>query len=107
MGKDMERWACLPLAQAVSFKAVIQKNRRIHIPVLARWRFKLEPGEVFKVHLKLGHHFEEFFGRMGTDGRLMVPKVTAKEFLKSEEESLDGYTVKVTLYPVRWKEEDE
>jgi len=76
----------LPLTETVSFKAVIQKNRRIHIPVLVRWRFKLEPGEVFKVHLKLGHRYEDFYGRMGTDGRLTVPKVTAKEFLKSERE---------------------
>jgi hypothetical protein len=91
----------------VSFKAVVQKNRRIHIPVLVRWRFKLEPGEVFKVHLTLGHHYEEFYGRMGTDGRLTVPKVTVKEFLESEEESLEGYTVEVTLYPVTGKEEDE
>jgi hypothetical protein len=97
----------LPLTQAVSFKAVIQKNRRIHIPVLVRWRFKLESGEVFKVHLKLGHHFEEFYGRMGTDGRLTVPKVTVKEFLKSEEDSLDGYTVEVTLYPVVGEEAEE
>ena len=103
----MERCAGLPLTQAVSFKAVIQKNRRIQVPVLVRWRFKLEPGEIFKVHLKLDHRCEDFYGRMGTDGRLMVPKVTAKEFLKSEEESLEGYTVEVTLYPVRGKEEDE
>lgn len=72
----------MPLTQAVSFKAVIQKSRRIHIPVVVRWWFKLELGEVFKVHLKLGHRFEDFFGRIGTDGRLTVPKVTAKEFLK-------------------------
>ncbi len=97
----------MPLTQAVSFKAVVQKNRMIHIPVLVRWRFKLEPGEVFKVHLKLGRHYEEFYGRMGTDGRLTVPKVTIKEFLKSEEESLDGYTVEVTLYPVVGEEEEE
>ncbi|MDH5782236.1 MAG: hypothetical protein OEZ35_01025 [Candidatus Bathyarchaeota archaeon] len=98
----------MPLTQAVSFKAVVQKNRRIQIPVLVRWRFKLEHGEVFKGHLKLGHHFEEFYGRMGTDGRLTVPKVTAKEFLKSErEESLDGYTVEVTLYPVVGEEDEE
>ena len=98
----------MPLAQAVSFKAVVQKNRRIHIPVLIRWRFKLEPGEVFKVHLKLDHHYEVFCGRMGTDGRLTVPKVTVEEFLKSEgEESLEGYTVEVTLYPVSGIEEDE
>jgi len=91
----------------VSFKAVVQKNRRIHIPVVVRWRFKLEPGEVFKVHLKLGHHYEDFYGRMGADGRLTVPKVTAKEFLKSDDESLSGYIAEVTLYPVVGKEEDE
>ncbi|MDH5595930.1 MAG: hypothetical protein OEY40_04360, partial [Candidatus Bathyarchaeota archaeon] len=58
--------------------------------------FKLESGEVFKVHLKLGHCYEAFYGRMGADSRLTVPKVTAKEF-KSGEESLDlcrgGYVV--------------
>ena len=92
----------------MSFKAVVQKNRRIHIPVVVRWRFKLEPGEIFKVHLKLDHRYEDFYGRMGTDGRLTVPKVTAKEFLESDErESLEGYTVEVTLYPIRGKEEDE
>jgi len=67
----------------------------------------LEPGEVFKVHLKLGHHFEEFYGRMGTDGRLTVPKVTAKEFLESDEGSLSGYIVEVTLYPVVGEEDEE
>jgi len=91
----------------VSFKAVVQKNRRIHVPVLVRWRFKLESGKVFKVHLKLGHHFEEFYGRMGTDGRLTIPKVTVKEFLKSEEESLNGYTAEVTLYPIRMGREEK
>jgi len=65
------------------------------------------PGEVFKVHLKLGHRFEEFYGRMSTDGRLTVPKVTVKEFLESEEESLGGYTVEVTLYPVVGEEDEE
>ena len=98
----------MPLTQAVSFKAVIQKNRRIHIPVVIRWRFKLESGEIFKVHLRLDHRYEVFYGRMGTDGRLTVPTVTAKEFLESDErESLSGYTVEVTLYPVVGKEEDE
>ena len=91
----------MPLTGAVSFKAVVQKNRRIHIPVVIRWRFKLEPGETFKVHLKLGHRYEDFYGRMGTDGRLTVPKVTAKEFSKSDEESLEGCTVEVTFYPTQ------
>jgi len=53
------------------------------------------------VHSKLGYRFEESYGRMGTDGRLTVPKVTAKEFLKSEEESIEGCTVEVTLDPTQ------
>ena len=53
------------------------------------------------MHLKLGHRYEVFYGRMGADGRLTVPKVTAQEFLKSQEESLEGYTVEVTLYPTQ------
>jgi len=56
---------------------------------------------------KLDHRYEEFYGRMGTDGRLTVPKVTVKEFLKSDEESLDGYAVEVTLYPIVGEEEDK
>ena len=59
------------------------------------------------MHLKLDHRCDDFYGCMRTDGRLTVPKVTVEEFLKSEEESLDGYTVEVTLYPVMGKEEDE
>jgi len=91
----------LPLTQALSFKGVVQKNRRICIPVVVRWQFKLELGEIFKVHLKLGHRYEAFYGCMGADGRLTVPKVTAKEFLESDEESLESHTVEVTLYPTQ------
>ena len=67
----------------------------------------MEPREVFKVHLKLGHRYEDFYGCMSVDGRLTVPKVTVKEFLKSEENSLEGYTVEVTLYPVVGEEDEE
>jgi len=37
------------------------------------------------VHLKLGHRYEDFYGRMGADGRLTVPKVTAKGVLEVRE----------------------
>lgn len=101
----------MPLTQTVSFKGVVQKNRRIQIPVLIRWKHKLDPSEVFRVRLKLGYHREEFYGRMSADGRLTIPKVVAEEFLKSEkedeleseEESLDGYTAEVTLYAIGGK----
>jgi len=60
------------------------------------------------VPLKLGHRYEMFYDRMGTDGRLTVPKVTAKEFLESDErESLNGYIAEVTLYPVVGEEDEE
>jgi len=61
---------------------------------------------MFRVELKVGYDREEFYGRMSKDGRLTVPKVNAKEFLEeSEEESLNGYTAEVTLYPIRGEED--
>ena len=37
-----------------------------------------------------------------------VPKVTAEEFLESDErESLNGYTADVTLYPILVEKEEE
>jgi len=96
----------MPLTDCVSFKAVIQRNRRIQIPVLIRWRFKLEPGEIFKVDLRVGYPHEEFYARMSKDGRLTVPKVIAEEFLEDpEEDSLSGYTAEVTLCPI-WEEDE-
>ena len=91
----------MPLTGYVSFKAVIQRNRRIQIPVLIRWKHKLEPGEVFRVELRVGYGREEFYGRMSKDGRLTVPKVIAEELLEdSEEETLEGYTAEVELYAI-------
>jgi len=98
----------VPLTGYVSFKAVIQRNWRIQIPVLIRWKHKLEPGEIFRVELKVGYGREKFYGRMSKDGRLTVPKVIAKELLKeSEEETLEGYTAGVALYVIRREKEDE
>ncbi len=91
----------MPLTGYVSFKAVIQRNRRIQIPVLIRWKHKLEPGGVFRVELRVGYGSEEFYGRMSKDGRLTVPKVIAQELLEgSEEETLEGYTAEVELYAI-------
>jgi len=68
----------------------------------------LEPGEIFRVELKVGYGREKFYGRMSKDGRLTVPKVIAKELLKeSEEETLEGYTAGVALYVIRREKEDE
>ena len=43
---------------------------------------------------------------MSRDGRLTIPKVIAEEFLESEEESLNGYTAEITLYPTQTEEEE-
>ena len=68
----------------------------------------MEPGEIFRVELKVGYGREKFYGRMSKDGRLTVPKVIAKELLKeSEEETLEGYTAGVALYVIRREKEDE
>jgi len=63
---------------------------------------------MFRVELNVDYNREEFYGRMSKDGRLTVPKVNAEEFLEEfEEESLNGYTAEVTLYPIRGEEDKE
>ncbi len=35
-----------------------QRNNRIQVPVLIRWKYKLEPGEVFKAYVQNAETFE-------------------------------------------------
>ena len=89
------------LTEPVTFKARIQKGYRIQVPVLIRWMFKLEPGEIFLVRVWLGYP-EEFYARLTRDGRIYIPKVVVDEFIEYhsiEESSIEGYTVEVTLRP--------
>ena len=93
----------MPLTEAVRFKAMLRKGRRVQIPRLIRWRFKLDPGEVFEVTVRPVGSFadESFYARMSRDGRITVPKLQAEILAERiEEETLEGYAVDVTLSPI-------
>jgi bifunctional DNA-binding transcriptional regulator/antitoxin component of YhaV-PrlF toxin-antitoxin module len=89
----------MSLSESVDFKAVLQKGNRIQIPKLIRWQYHLEPSQVLKVEVKTGAwREEEFYARMGRDGRLTIPKLTL-ELLQQEDESLVSSVLEVTLEP--------
>jgi len=91
----------LPLTRQVSFKAALQRGNRIQVPKLIRWQFKLEPQQVLKVNVQTASlHEEEFYAKMGGDGRIAIPKLTLKLLQGEDEESLVGSVLEVELEPV-------
>jgi len=86
----------LPLCCDEEFLARVQRNSRVQVPVLIRWKHKLEVGEVLRVYIyftrKSGR--EGFYARMSGDGRFTIPKVVVEE-LGIEHEDM----IKVNLYP--------
>ena len=91
----------------MSFKVRVQRGRRVQIPRVVRWRFRLEPGEVFFVTVWFGFRSEDFYAAMTRDGRIRIPRVIEQELLKGRGvESLEGCTVQVTLNPTETGEGD-
>ena len=77
------------------FLAKLQKGGRIQIPVLIRWKNKLEAGEVFVVKI-FNFVSQTFYGRFCMDGRISVPKIVREE-LKIE----PGHLLTVKLTPIK------
>jgi hypothetical protein len=88
----------MPLTESVDFKAVLQKGNRIQIPKLIRSQYQTDPSQVLKVNVTTGSLREEFYARIGKDGRLTIPKLTL-QLLQREDESLVGYVLEVTIEP--------
>ena len=100
----------MPLTETVRFKVVVQKNRRIQIPRLVRWQFKLDQSEVFAVTVAPVRSFadEQFYAKMSGDGRITIPKLQANILTaKLEEQTLEGCAVEVRLSPIQAAKEDE
>jgi hypothetical protein len=90
----------MPLTEPVSFNAVLQKGNRVQVPRLIRWQFKMEPQQVLKVKVKVGHSFgneETFYARMNRDDRIAIPKLTLELLTNEDEESLVGSVFGVEL----------
>jgi bifunctional DNA-binding transcriptional regulator/antitoxin component of YhaV-PrlF toxin-antitoxin module len=65
---------------AETFTAKIQKALRIQIPVLLRWKYKLDPGTILKVELTRTSPLRKtrFYARLQKSGRLAIPKLVAE-----------------------------
>jgi len=63
-----------------TFTAKIQQNRRIQIPVLLRWRYKLNLGIVLKIEIVRTSPLKKtrFYARLQKSGRVTIPKLTAE-----------------------------
>jgi len=95
----------VPLTERVSFKAMLQRGKRVQLPKLVRWRFKLESDQVLKVTVKVAGLYgswETFYARMDKSGRITVPKLTLALLENSarEKQSLTGAVMEVRLEPV-------
>jgi len=86
----------LPLSCDAEFLARVQRYGRVQVPVLIRWKHKLEAGEVLSVHIYLTQKSGRvgFYVRMSGDGRFTIPKVVVEELGMEH-----GDMIKVNLYP--------
>jgi len=58
----------------VSFLGRLVAGNRVTVPVEIRWRFKLEPREIYLVILKFADWgSEEFYARLQKGGQITVP----------------------------------
>jgi bifunctional DNA-binding transcriptional regulator/antitoxin component of YhaV-PrlF toxin-antitoxin module len=91
----------MPLTQKVTFTAMLQRGKRVQIPKLIRWQFKMEPNQVLKVGvnaINVWTGWQFFYAKMGKDGRILIPKLTLA-LLRSENPNLIGYIMEITLEP--------
>ena len=76
------------------FLARLQRGNRVQVPVLIRWKHRLDPGEVLKVRVRSEEvGGRSFYARLGRDGRFTVPKIVI-EYLEVE----PGEVLECTLY---------
>ncbi len=91
----------MPLLHEEKFVTRLQKGNRIQLPVLIRWKYRLEQGEIFKVNTRNPEKYknETFYARLGIDGRITIPKLIL-ELIEAEA----GTILEVTLYPEKSSE---
>jgi len=93
----------MPLTSAVEFRAVLQKGNRVQVPKLVRWEFKMESSQVLKIKVGRASSYSEgerFLGRMNSDRRITIPKLTLgllQDYFNGK--SLVGCVLEVALEP--------
>lgn len=70
----------MSLTHIESFHARLQRGNKVQIPVLIRWKNRLEPGEVYSVEVSKADKYksEKFYVRLGKDGRIVIPKLAVE-----------------------------
>ena len=84
----------MPVEIEEEFLARVGVWNRIKVPVLVRWRNRLEPGEILTVTVRAGFASHTFYARYRKDYRITVPKLVAEDL-----ELKPGDVVKATLHP--------
>ena len=92
----------VPVGVREEFLARVGVLNRVKVPVLVRWRNRLEPGEILTVTVKAGFPSHTFYARFRKDYRITVPRLIAEDL------GLElGDVVKVTLHQEVIEDEDE
>lgn len=79
------------------FLAKVQKNHKIQIPKILRWKHKLDPGELLDVRIESVELEEESFTiKLTKDFRFTIPALVAEIC-----ELKTGSTVRVTLTNIK------
>ena len=92
----------MPLTIKVSFETVLEKGKRVQIPKLIRWQFKMEQNQVLRVRVSPRHLWgrsECFYARMDKQGRILIPRLTLALMANKENPNLEGYVFDVSLEP--------
>ena len=83
----------MPITEKITFKSVLQKGNRIHVPNLVRWQFKVETDQLLNVgvnDLNTQSGWQFFYSRMKKDGRILIPLLIIK-LLQSDESDITAH----------------
>lgn len=93
----------MPMLHDEEFLARLQRGNRVQIPVLVRWKHRLDAGEVLRVYIvnRKARRRGSFYARVGKDGRFTIPRIIVEEL-----EAEPGDVLKCTLRGPPSKEEE-
>jgi len=83
----------MPIESKEEFLSKVEVGNRIQVPVIVRWKNRLEPGEVLRVYIRHRFLSRSFYAKYRKDHRITIPKLAAKDL-----ELKPGSIVEVTLF---------
>jgi len=83
----------MPVEMVEEFLARVETGNRVQIPVLVRWKNRLEIGEILRVYVHHGFASGNFYARYRKDFRITIPKLVVEDL-----EVKPGDVVEVSLH---------